>query len=98
MATAREAAKVKASRQRKKREVAIPLVLFGQKGGYTPDLDVMATIKRLSSHMQPMVTLMANMVAPTEEDKLREKKGFDALYQATNMILSVSLILIRKFF
>ena len=56
----------------------------------------MAMIKWLSSHLQPVVTLMENMVAQAEEDKLRKKSGFDALSQVTNMILAVSLILLRK--
>ena len=42
--------------------------------------------------------MMANMVAFGEEDKLREKKGFNTLSQATNMILAVSVTFLRKFF
>ena len=98
MEAAREVARAEANYQRRKRGVAIPLDLPGQEGGYTPDLDVMATIKWLPSHLQSVVTLMVNMVAPTEEDKLWEKRGFDALSQATIMILAVSLILLTKFF
>ena len=44
------------------------------------------------------MTLMVNMVASVEEDKLLEKRGFDALSQATSMILAISLILLRKVF
>ena len=98
MAAAREAARAEAGRQRRDREVAIPLDLSGHEGGYTPDPNVMATIKWLPSHLQLVVTLMANMVAPAKEDKLREKRGFNALSQATSMILVVSLILLIKFF
>ena len=56
----------------------------------------MATIKQLSSHLQSVVTLMANMVASGEEDKLWEKWGFDALSQATSMMLEISIIFLRK--
>ena len=45
-----------------------------------------------------MVMLMVNMVDLSEEDKLREKRGFDAFSQATSMMLAVSLIFLRKFF
>ena len=37
-----------------------------------------------------MVTLMATMVHPTEESKMREKKGQEALAQVTSMVLMVS--------
>ena len=39
----------------------------------------MATIRQLPLHIQPVVTLMANMVPSNEEDRLQEKKGKDAL-------------------
>ena len=52
MAAAREAARAEAGRQRKEREVAIPLDLSSQEGGYTPNPDMMAKIKRLPSHLQ----------------------------------------------
>ena len=58
----------------------------------------MATIKQLSSYLEPVVMLMANMVAPSEEDKLWEKWGFDALSQATSMMLATSVIFLSKFF
>ena len=45
-----------------------------------------------------MVALMANMVAPSEEDKLQEKKGFDALSYTTSIIMAVSVIFLRNFF
>ena len=43
--------------------------------GYTPDPEVAEVIKRLPEYLQPMVTLMAMMVPPTEESKMREKRG-----------------------
>ena len=58
----------------------------------------MATIKQLPPYLQPVVTLMVNMVPSSEEDRLQEKKGKDALAQSTNMILAVSFILLREFF
>ena len=45
MVTYREATRAEASRVRRERNVAIPLDLNGYKDGYTPDPDVMATIK-----------------------------------------------------
>ena len=59
---------------------------------------MMATIRQLPPHLQLVLTLMLNMVPPSEEDRLREKKGKDALAQSTSMILAVSFILLRKFF
>ena len=47
--------------------------------GYTPDLELFEVIKQLPGYLQPMVTLMATMVPPTEESKLREKRGREAL-------------------
>ena len=41
---------------------------------------------------------MVNMIPLSEEDRLREKRGKDALAQSTNMILAVSFIFLRKFF
>ena len=38
-----------------------------------------------------MVTLMATMVPPTEESKMHEKMGQEALAQATSMVLTVSI-------
>ena len=58
----------------------------------------MATIRQLPPHLQLVVTLMVNMVPPSEVDRLQEKRGNDALSHSTNMILAVSLILVRKIF
>ena len=41
---------------------------------------------------------MANMVAPSEEEKLWEKRGFDSLSQAISIMLAVSVIFLSKFF
>ena len=83
---------------RRPREVEIPLEQPNQEGHYTPNPDVMAAIKQLPPYLQSVVTLMANMVAPSEEERLWEKKGFNAFAQSTGMILAVSLILFRIFF
>ena len=90
-----EAAKVEASRLR--RNVAIPLDLTSQEGGYTLDPSMMSTIKQLPSHLQLVVTLIAIMVSQGKEDRLQEKRGLDVLSQATSMILVVSVIFLRKF-
>ena len=60
--------------------------------GYTPDLDLSEVVKKLPWYLQPVVTLMAIMVPPTEESKLREKRGREALNQGTCMVLMVSTI------
>ena len=61
-------------------------------GGPAVDLDIMATIRQLPPYLQLVVTLMANMVPPNEESRMREKRGNEALEQATNMIMVVSII------
>ena len=55
---------------RRSKEVVLPLEQPGQEGDYTPDPDVMATIRQLRPHLQPVVTTMENMVPPSEEDRL----------------------------
>ena len=57
----------------------------------------MATIRQLPPYLQPMVTLMVNMVPPSEEDKLRNKRRKEVLTQSTNMIMVVSFISLLKF-
>ena len=44
-----------------------------------------------------MVTLMATMVPPTEESRLREKRGREALDQGVNMVLLVSALFLYVF-
>ena len=61
--------------------------------GYTSDLELAAVVKRLPGYLQPVVTLMATMVPPSEESKMREKRGREALAQATSMVLMVSALL-----
>ena len=58
--------------------------------GYSPDPELAEVIKRLPRYLQPVVTLMAMMIPPTEESRLREKKGWEALNQVTSMVLIVS--------
>ena len=38
--------------------------------GYTPDPELFEVVKQLPGYLQPVVTLMAMMVPPTEESKL----------------------------
>ena len=47
--------------------------------GYTPNPELWEVVKKLPGYLQPMVTLMATMVPPTEESKLREKMGWKGL-------------------
>ena len=60
--------------------------------GYTPDPELSKVVKQFPEYLQPVVTLMATMVPPTEENKLREKRGREALNQGTSMVLMVSII------
>ena len=66
--------------------------------GYTPDPELSEVIKQLPGYLQPVVTLMATMVPPTEESKLREKRGQAALSQGTNMVLLVSIHFLLCFY
>ena len=59
---------------------------------YTPDPEIAKAVKRLAGFLQPVVTLMATMVPPFEESKMREKRGREALAQATSMVLMVSIL------
>ena len=43
--------------------------------GYTLDLELAEVVKRLPVYLQPVVTLMATMVPPIEESRLRDKRG-----------------------
>ena len=58
--------------------------------GYTPDPELFEVVKQLPRYLQPMVTLMATMVPPTKESKLREKRGREMLNQGTSMVLMVT--------
>ena len=55
--------------------------------GYTPDPELIEIVKRLLGYLQPVVTFMATMVPPTEESRLRDKRGCEALDQGVNMVL-----------
>ena len=79
MVASRAAARAEEGRQRRRRENVATLEQPSQKGGHTLDLDVMTTIKQLPLYLQPVVTLMSNMVPPSEEERLRNKKGKEAL-------------------
>ena len=59
--------------------------------GYTPDPKLPEVIKRLPGYLQPVVTLMATLVPPTEESRLQEKRGKEALNQAASMVLTISI-------
>ena len=72
--------------RRKKITASQPDVLEG----YIPDPELVEIIKKLPGYLQPMITLMATLVPPTEESKLWEKRDREALNQAANMVLTVS--------
>ena len=57
--------------------------------GYTSNPELTEVVKRLPGYLQPVVTLMATMVPPTDERKMREKKGWEAMNQAASMVLMV---------
>ena len=58
--------------------------------GYTPDPELAEVVKRLPGYLQPVVTLMATMVPPTKESRLRVKRGREALDQGVSVVLLVS--------
>ena len=47
--------------------------------GYTPNPELFQVVKQLPRYLQPVVTIMVTMVPPTEESKLGEKRGHEAL-------------------
>ena len=60
--------------------------------GYTPNADIAEAIKRLPRYLQPVVTFMATMVLLSKESRMWEKRGWEALAQATSMVLMVSIL------
>ena len=60
--------------------------------GYTLDPELAKVVKRLPGYLQPVVTLMVTMVPPAKESKMQEKRGQEALTQATSMVLMVSAL------
>ena len=58
---------------------------------YTPDPELSEVVKQLPGYLQPVVTLIATMVPPTKEIKLREERGWEALNKGTSMVLLVSI-------
>ena len=48
-------------------------------GGHMLDPDVMIAIRWLPPYLQLVVMLMVNIVPPSEEDKLWDKRGKEAL-------------------
>ena len=59
--------------------------------GYTLDPELSEVVKQLPEYLQPVVRLIATMVPLTEESKLQEKRGREALNQGTSMVLQVSI-------
>ena len=41
--------------------------------GYTPNAEITKAVNSLPGYLQPVVTLMATMVPPSEERKMREE-------------------------
>ena len=90
MAVYRAVARAEEGHQRQQRETVATSEQPNSEGGHIPDPEVMATIRQLPPYLQHVVTLMANMVPPNEESRMREKRRNEALEQATNMIMMVS--------
>ena len=86
---AREA---QAEHEQLERLTEIAATQSGVEKGYTPDAGIVEAVKRLPGYLQPVVTLMATMVLLSEESKMPEKRGWEALAQATSMMLMVSMI------
>ena len=59
--------------------------------GYTLDPELTKVVKKLLEYLQPVVALMATLVPPTEESRLQEKRGREALNQASSMVLTISI-------
>ena len=51
----------------------------GVEEGYTPDPEIVEVVKRLPGYLQPVVTLLDTMVPLSEDSKMREKRGREAL-------------------
>ena len=72
--------------QNRRREAVTSSEQQDSKGGVAADADVTMTIRQLPSYLQQMVTLLANMVPPHEESKMREK----TLEQGTSIMIAIS--------
>ena len=73
------------------RRTEITTSQLGVHKGYTLNPEIAEVVKKLLGYLQLVVTLMATMVPPTKESKMREKRGQEALAQATSMVLTVSI-------
>ena len=60
--------------------------------GYILEPELAEVVKRLLGYLQPVVTLMATMVPLTEESRLWDKRGREALDQGVSMVLLVSVL------
>ena len=77
MAMSRRAAReAQAEQEVLERMTEITATQLSVQGGYTPDPEIVEAVKRLPRYLQPVVTLMATMVPPIKESKLREKRGW----------------------
>ena len=73
------------------RMMEIAATQHGVQEGYTPDPEIAEAVKKLLGYLQPVVALITTMVPPIKESKLREKRGWEELAQATSMVLIVSI-------
>ena len=71
---------------------------LGMPEGYTPDPELAEVVKQLPGYLQPVVTLMATMVPPTEESKLWENRGQEVLNQGISMVLLVIIPFLPCFY
>ena len=91
-ATRGVAREAQAEQVRLERRTEIAVSQTGVWEGYMPDPEVIEVIKRLPGYLQPVVTLIATMVSSTEDSRMCEKRGREALAQATSMVLMVSAL------
>ena len=77
MAASRSAARVEENRQRRRREVDHPSEQRGS--SIAADADLTSIIRQLPSHLQSVVTLLAQTVSPSVEGKMMEKREKETL-------------------
>ena len=92
IAASRAMTREEEGRQRRRRETIDSSEQRASGGDVAVDADVAIAIRQLPSHLQLMVTFLAEIVSPSEEGKLKEKRGKDAIEQATSMMMVVSIV------
>ena len=93
-ATSRSTSREDSGRHRRRREVDHPSKQRGASA--TTEADLASTIQRLPPYLQSMVSLLAQTVTQSVEEKMMEKKGRATLDQAASMMVAVSHPLFTK--